>query len=257
MLVRLKRTWADEIAADTIVSRQAVSMKNCPHPAEERDQSAACPDEPQRMGIVTEGVDAQDEAAGQMDLDVEMDQARNGCAIQGILGIDLENAYGRMYRSQALKGARHRAPRTAAMAATQWSAGANRIWCREGAEWRSLWTERGGWQGARSAQLLFAMSLEEAVDNTPVMAEPGVTRVGLQDDMYAVAQPAKLKVMLEHLQIALQACGHRLRMHKCKVWCPGWDDTPDDGLPQEAVALLQLIPRERGGLVLLASGCAR
>ena len=71
------------------------------------------------MGIITEGVDAQDEAEGQMDLDVEMGQARNGGAIHGILGIDLENAYGRMFRSRALKGTRHRAPRTAAMAATQ------------------------------------------------------------------------------------------------------------------------------------------
>ena len=78
------------------------------------------------------------------------------------------------------------------------------------------------------------------------MAEPGITRVGLQDDMYAVAQPAKLKTMLEHLQSALQVCGHRLRIHKCKLWFPGWDDTPVDGVPQEAVALLQLIPRERG-----------
>ena len=62
------------------------------------------------MDIITEGVDAQNEAAGQMDLDVEMDQARNGGAIQGIWGIDLENAYGWMFRSQALKWARHRAP---------------------------------------------------------------------------------------------------------------------------------------------------
>ena len=34
----------------------------------------------------------------------------------------------------------HRAPRTAAMAATQWRVGANRIWCRE----RGIWTEWGG-----------------------------------------------------------------------------------------------------------------
>ena len=173
-----------------------------------------------------------------------------GSAIHGIWENDFENAYGPVFRSQALKEASHQAPRTAAMAATQWSAGANRFWCREGAARRRLWTEGGGWQGARSAQLLFAMSLEEAVDNTPVMAEPGATRVGQQDDMFAVAQPAKLKVMLEHLQIALQACGHRLRMHKCKVWFSCWDDTPDDGLPQEALALLQLIQRELGGLVL-------
>ena len=91
------------------------------------------------------------------------------------------------------------------------------------------------------------------MDNVLVMAEPGITSVGLQDDMYAVAQPAELKTMLEHLQSALQVCGLRLLMHRCKVWFPGWDDTPDDALPQEAVALLQLIPRERGGLVLLGA----
>ena len=64
---------------------------------------------------------------------------------------------------------------------------------------------------------------------------------------------AKLTAMLEDLQIALQVTGHRLRVHRCKVWFPGWDDTPDDGLPQEAVALLQMIPRERGGIVLLVA----
>ena len=48
---------------------------------------------------------------------------KTGGAIHGTLGIDLGNASGRMFRSQALKkGARHRAPRTAAMAATQWCA---------------------------------------------------------------------------------------------------------------------------------------
>ena len=141
-------------------------------------------------------------------------------ATQGTLGIDLENAYGRMFRSAALKSAKYRAPRTATMAATQRRAGANRIWCREGVAFRTIWTERGGWQGARSAQLFFAMSLEEAADNTQVMANRGITRVGLQDDTYAVAEPENLTRMLEELKIKLQACGNRLRKHKCKVWFP-------------------------------------
>ena len=60
-----------------------------------------------------------------------------------------------------------------------------------GKEWRGgqFWTERGGWQGGRSAQLLFAMSLKEAADNTQVVASRDITRVGLQDDMHAVAEP--------------------------------------------------------------------
>ena len=79
------------------------------------------------------------------------------------------------------------------------------------------------------------MSLEEAADNT---------KVGLQDDMYAVAELEELTSLQEELKIELQACGHRLRMRKCKVWFPGWDDTGDDDLPQEARVLLQKIPRQ-------------
>ena len=43
-------------------------------------------------------------------------------AMQVVLGIDLENDYGRRLRSAALKGANFRAPRAAAIAATQWKA---------------------------------------------------------------------------------------------------------------------------------------
>ena len=54
------------------------------------------------------------------------------------------------------------------------------------------------------------MSLEEAADNTNVMTTNKITRVGLQDDMYAVAGPEDLTSLLEELKIELQACGHRL-----------------------------------------------
>ena len=115
--------------------------------------------------------------------------------MHGILGIGVGVAHGRMFRIAALKGAKHSVPRTAAMAATEWRAGANRT-CREGAAWRSIWTDRGGWQGARSALLLSPMTIE-AVDNTQVMACRDITRVGLQDDMCAIAKPEKLTKMLE------------------------------------------------------------
>ena len=76
---------------------------------------------------------------------------------------------------------------------------------------------------------------------------------GLQDDVYAVAEPEDLTSLLEELKIELQACGHRLRMHKCKLWFPDWDDTSDDDHPLEARVLLQRIPREIGGLELLGA----
>ena len=164
-------------------------------------------------------------------------------AIQGILGIDLENDCGRMLRSAALMGVKVRAPRTAAVAATQRRAGANRTWCREGTAWRTIWTERGGRQGGSSG----------AADNTKAMTSSRITRVGLQDDMYAVAGLEDVTSLLEELKIELQACGHRLRVHKCKVWFPGRENTSDDDLPHEARVLLQRIPREIGGLELLGA----
>ena len=97
------------------------------------------------------------------------------------------------------------------------------------------------------------MSLEEAADNTKMMTSRNITRVGLQDDMYAVAEPEDLTSLLEELKIELQACGHRLRMHGCVVWFPGWDDTRDDDLPHEATVLLQKTPREIGDLELLGA----
>ena len=97
--------------------------------------------------------------------------------------------------------------------------------------------DRARWlAGCRSAQLRFAMSPEEAADNTQVMASRYITRVGLQDEMHAVAEPERLTRTPEELKIELQACGHRLRMHKCRVRFPGWDDTCGENLPQEGVA---------------------
>ena len=46
--------------------------------------------------------------------------------------------------------------------------------------------------------------------------------------MFAIAKPEKLTEILQDLKIALRACGHRLRMHRCEVWFPGCADVPDD-----------------------------
>ena len=42
---------------------------------------------------------------------------------------------------------------------------------------------------------------KEAADNTLMMASRDITRVGLQGDMYAVAEPENLTRMLEELKI--------------------------------------------------------
>ena len=85
------------------------------------------------MDFDAEDETEQEEGARKEPLTQEAKLDHRHVAIDGILGIDLENAYGRMFRSVALEGAKHSAPRTAATAATRWRAGANRIWYREGA----------------------------------------------------------------------------------------------------------------------------
>ena len=68
------------------------------------------------------------------------------------------------------------------------------------------------------------MSLKEAGDNTKVITSNRIASVGLQDDVHAVAETDNLTSLLEELKIEVQACGHRLPMHKCNVWFPGWDE---------------------------------
>ena len=58
------------------------------------------------------------------------------------------------------------------------------------------------------------MNLEEAADNSQVMVCRDITRVGLLDDECEIGKLKKLTKVLEDLKIVLQACGHRLRMHK-------------------------------------------
>ena len=94
------------------------------------------------------------------------------------------NAYGRFFRLRALRAAAERSPRVAALAAVQWKHGSVGLWQRvaEGA-WQSDETFRGGFQGSRLAQVMFALDLEgafaELLGGSPV-------RVGTADDTYLV-----------------------------------------------------------------------
>ena len=85
-------------------------------------------------------------------------------------GLDLENAYGRAYRSACVRGLRRRAPTLAPLAATQWSCAAVTAWQRADGAWRSSETTRGGWQGSRLTQLSFCCGLEEGLDAAVLFA---------------------------------------------------------------------------------------
>eukprot|EP00974_Lingulodinium_polyedra_P010447 1003046-Lingulodinium_polyedra.AAC.1 len=59
-------------------------------------------------------------------------------------------------------------------------------------------------------------------------AGPGVgnqlTRIGLQDDITLIGKASCLKEQWNGIEGALSRSGHRLRLHKCKVWVPGLDE---------------------------------
>ena len=89
------------------------------------------------------------------------------------------------------------------------------------------------------------MILKEVVDNTEVMACRDISRIGLQDDdMCVAALSEKLTKMVENRKIPAQKRG----MVSGVGTIP-----PDEGLPREAKALVQLIPRDIGGLELLGA----
>jgi hypothetical protein len=117
-----------------------------------------------------------------------LEAAENGTPSEGtqiLAGLDLENAYGRAHRSTCLEGCKNIAPRLARLAAMQWSAGGNVVWQRSSGGWRQSRAERGGWQGARLMQLIFAMGLEHAFLEVPELkGGTAATRIGLQDDTY-------------------------------------------------------------------------
>ena len=58
-------------------------------------------------------------------------------------GLDLENAYGRAYRSACVRGLRRRAPTLAPLAATQWGCSTVTAWQRADGAWCSSETARG------------------------------------------------------------------------------------------------------------------
>ena len=129
---------------------------------------------------------------------------------ESLLGIDLENAYGRALRSACLEGCRTRLPRIAALAASQWRLGQTTVWQRAEGQWRRSMAERGGWQGSRLMQVLFCMGLEHALHKVPMLQ----ARVAYQDDAYFFGKASHLAAQWPTLVEALHESGHRVRNHK-------------------------------------------
>ena len=105
-----------------------------------------------------------------------------------ILPIDLENAYGRAFRSTCLKAVRLACQQLAAVCAAQWEPCDTRILQRCDDGWIVGSTSRGGWQGSRAMQVMFVLGLEHALTKLDTTAPDGLTRIGLQDDMTLIGR---------------------------------------------------------------------
>ena len=77
-----------------------------------------------------------------------------------IVGLDLKNAYGLIFRSSCLEGLCHHVPELAPLAAAEWQNQGTRVWQVVNGQWQLSFTARGGWQGSRQMQVAFCDGLE-------------------------------------------------------------------------------------------------
>ena len=135
-----------------------------------------------------------------------------------VLPIDLENVYGRAFRSTSLEAARTACPQLAAICASQWEPCDTKFWQRCGDGWTVDSTTRGGWQGSRAMQVMFVLGLEFALSKSDELVPREITRIGLQDDMTFIGSAAALNRSWNIIEGTLADAGHRLRGYKCGVW---------------------------------------
>ena len=88
---------------------------------------------------------------------------KDGEDADAVLPTDLENAYGRAFRSTCLEAVRRACPQLAAICAAQWDTCDTRFWQRCDDGWTVDRTTRSGWQGSRAMQVMFVLGLEFAL----------------------------------------------------------------------------------------------
>ena len=170
-----------------------------------------------------------------------------------VLPFDLENAYGRAFRSGCVEAARSACPQLAAICASQWEPCDTRFWRRCDDGWTVDSTTRGGWQGSRVMQVMFVLGSEFALSKSDELAPHGITRIGFRDDMTFTGLAAALNRSWNVIEGTLADAGHRLRGYKCRVWAPGFEQFEDMELPTEVRNLSMKVPRKRHGVSLLGS----
>ena len=81
------------------------------------------------------------------------EQEEQHCLSDVIAGTDLENAFGRMYRSADLRAVRTLLPEVLPMLAGRWRNRKVTVWQHVLGKWTKFESARGGWQGSRLTQL--------------------------------------------------------------------------------------------------------
>ena len=162
-----------------------------------------------------------------------------------VLPMDLENAYGRAFRSTCLEAARSACPQPAAICAAQWEPCDTRSWQRCDDGWTVDGTTGGGWQGSRATQVVFVLGLEFALSKTDELAPREITRIGLQDDMTFIGSAAALNRSWNFIEDALA-----VQMRSVRQDLNSFEDAE---LPMEVRNLCLRVPRKRRGVSLLGS----
>ena len=171
-----------------------------------------------------------------------------------MVGLDMENAYGRFLRSAAIRGLNARVPELARLVHAVWGQKSTTYWQRVDGAWRAATTARGGWQGSRWAMLLFCFALEDSMDAMPEEVQSKVTRVGYQDDTYLVGNAFVSERNWGNICAAFEAGGHKLNSSKTCAYLPCWVGTPTDQLPAVLQSWFACITRSTQGLATM--GCA-
>ena len=194
------------------------------------------------------------EANGINDTCVDGAFTEDSCRRDALLGLDMENAYGRFLRSAAIKGLDARVPDLAKLVLSEWGSMNTAYWQRADGKWRSSATARGGWQGSRLAMVTFCFSLEYSMDLMPAPVKTELTRLGYQDDTYFAGNAFVMAREWDNISWALEAGGHRLNNTKSSVYLPCWVGTPASHFPAELQTWLAGITRSTQGLATM--GCA-
>ena len=104
-------------------------------------------------------------------------------------------------------------------------------------------------------QIMFAMGFEECLSVLPCLksrvGNGQAARLAYQDDAYLFGKASGLARSWPALEAALASRGHRLRTTKSQAWSPLCDRLDGNELPAGVAHFCSLVPRARGGLVLL------